>query len=85
MEPEGTGCYTYSMEQSPWKANCFAASQEIPRVLWNTKVLVVILTPWSRVLVKLTVLQLVKKFPAFYGTRSYWLLYLLHGAESLKS
>jgi hypothetical protein len=29
---------TYSMEQSPWKANWFAASQEIPRVLWNSKV-----------------------------------------------
>jgi hypothetical protein len=30
---------TYSMEQSPSReANCFAASQEIPRVLWNPKV-----------------------------------------------
>ena len=30
---------TYSMEQSPsWEANWFAASQEIPRVLWNPKV-----------------------------------------------
>jgi hypothetical protein len=30
---------TYSMERSPsWKANCFATSQEIPRVLWNPKV-----------------------------------------------
>jgi hypothetical protein len=29
-----------------------------------------VLTPWSRVLLeKLTGLQLVKKFPAFYGTR----------------
>jgi len=27
-----------------------------------------VLTPWSRVLEKLTDLQLVKKFPAFYGT-----------------
>jgi hypothetical protein len=27
------------MEQSPsWEANCFATSQEIPRVLWNPKV-----------------------------------------------
>jgi hypothetical protein len=26
------------MEQSPsWKANRFAASQEIPRILWNPK------------------------------------------------
>jgi hypothetical protein len=30
------------------------------------------ITPWSRVLLeKLTVLQLVKKFPAFYGTRRF--------------
>ena len=31
--------FTYSMEQSPsWEANRFAASQEIPRILWNQKV-----------------------------------------------
>ena len=31
-----------------------------------------LLTPWSRVLVeKLATLQLVKKFPAFYGTRRF--------------
>ena len=30
---------TYSMVQSPsWKANWFAASQEIPHILWNPKV-----------------------------------------------
>jgi hypothetical protein len=30
---------TYCMEQSPsWEANRFAASQEIPRILWNPKV-----------------------------------------------
>ena len=30
---------TYSMEKSPsWEANQFAASQEIPRILWNPKV-----------------------------------------------
>jgi len=30
---------TYPMEQSPyWEANRFAASQEIPRILWNPKV-----------------------------------------------
>jgi len=30
---------TYSMEQSPsWEANRFAASQEIPHILWNPKV-----------------------------------------------
>ena len=31
--------YSYSMVQSPpWEANWFAASQEIPRILWNPKV-----------------------------------------------
>jgi hypothetical protein len=31
-----------------------------------------LLTPWSRVLLeKLTVYQLVKKFPTFYGTRKF--------------
>jgi len=30
---------TYSMEQSPSpEANEFSASQELPRILWNTKV-----------------------------------------------
>ena len=30
---------TYPMVQSPsWEANWFAASQEIPRILWNPKV-----------------------------------------------
>ena len=30
---------SYSMEQSPsWEANRFAASQEIPRILWNPNV-----------------------------------------------
>ena len=29
---------TYPMEQSPsWEANCFTASQEIPRIVWNPK------------------------------------------------
>ena len=28
----------YSTEQSPWEANRFSASQEIPRILWNLKV-----------------------------------------------
>jgi len=30
-----------------------------------------LLTPWSGVLVKLTGYRLVKKFPAFYGTRMF--------------
>jgi len=35
-------------------------------------VLIYLLTPWSRVLLEnVTGLQLVKKFPAFYGTRRF--------------
>ena len=34
-------------------------------------ILTYLLTPWCRVLEKLTGLQLVKKFPAFYGTRRF--------------
>jgi hypothetical protein len=30
--------FTYSIEQSPWVANRFSASQEIPHILWNPKV-----------------------------------------------
>jgi hypothetical protein len=38
----------------------------------HTYLLTYILIPWSRVLLgKLTGLQLVKKFPAFYGTRRF--------------
>jgi hypothetical protein len=34
-----TYLFTYSMEQSPfWEANRLAASEEIPRILWNPKV-----------------------------------------------
>jgi len=37
--------------------------------LYNNYLLTYLLTPWSRVLLeKLTGLQLVKKFPALYGT-----------------
>ena len=33
---------TYSMEQSPWEANCSAASQEIPRIFGTRRFLTVI-------------------------------------------
>jgi hypothetical protein len=37
--PWHTYLLTYSMEQSPsWEANRFAASQEIPHIVWNLKV-----------------------------------------------
>ena len=35
----------------------------------DTRLLTYLLTPWCRVLEQLTGLQLVKKFPAFHGTR----------------
>ena len=39
---------------------------------YSTLILTYLLTPWCRVLLeKLTVLQLVKKFPAFHGTRRF--------------
>jgi hypothetical protein len=38
----------------------------------NTRITVPQLTPWSRVILeKLTGFQLVKKFPAFYGTQRF--------------
>ena len=43
--PRGRGIYrlidvlhTYFMQQSPWEANRFSASREIPHILWNPKV-----------------------------------------------
>ena len=42
------------------------------KILYNKNVLNYSLTPWCRVLLeKLTGLQLVKKFPAFHGTRRF--------------
>ena len=39
---------------------------------WHSYLLTYLLTPWCRVLLeKLTGLQLVKKFPAFHGTRRF--------------
>ena len=40
-------------------------------------------TPWSRVLEKLTGFQLVKKFPAFYGTRKFVTVFRSAGHRSL--
>ena len=43
-----------------------------PTIISNNPVLTYLLTPWSRVLLeKLTSCQLVKNFPAFYGTRRF--------------
>ena len=49
---------------------CFEIS--IPYKLHECIVFIYLLSPWSRVLLqKLTVPQLVKKFPTFYGTRRF--------------
>jgi len=43
-----------------------------PYILYYTYLLTYLLTPWCRVLLEqLTGLQLVKKFPAFHGTRRF--------------
>jgi hypothetical protein len=53
----------------------FPASSCAVLTLWKKKtypIFRMLTTPWSRVLLeKLTVTQLVKKFPAFYGTRKF--------------
>jgi hypothetical protein len=42
------------------------------RLNWSRNLLAYLLTPWSRVLLeKLIGSKLVKKFPAFYGTRRF--------------
>ena len=46
--------------------------EKIVIFMLNTYLLTYLLTPWSRVLLeKLASLQLVKKLPAFYGTRRF--------------
>jgi len=67
-----------------YKNECDRESS-ITRRPWPTGgccAIVNLLTPWSRVLLeKLTGLQLVKKFPAFYGTR--WFITPLTSARQL--
>jgi hypothetical protein len=67
--------YTGNEIRSLW----WKAGDKVP-VPWHTclkrppdiTVLTYLLTPWSRILLqKLTVFQLVKKFPTFYGTRRF--------------
>jgi hypothetical protein len=74
-----------------WEANSHSASQEIPRLVWKQEVQYRVhksrhwplswarwiqLTPWNIALLeKLTVTQLVKTFPAFYGSRRYIIIF----------
>ena len=49
-----------------------AKSQKVLKLCYFYAILTYLLTPWCRVLLeKLTCLQLVKKFPAFHGTRRF--------------
>jgi hypothetical protein len=71
METEGSlRCSQEPMEQIPsWEANSHSSSQETPHLSWKLKVHYhVHKSQWSRVPEKLIVTQLVKEFPAFYGT-----------------
>ena len=55
----------YSMEQSPsWEANSTAASQEIPRNLWNPNVYF----PHSRAPATCHILSQINPIHAFWGT-----------------
>ena len=61
-----------------WKRKWGRRCKQLPadlkekRIYWNLKEKTYVLTPWCRVLLeKLTGLQLVKKFPAFHGTRRF--------------
>ena len=57
-----------TQQSASLEAESFASGQKILWIFWNPY----LLTPWCRVLLeKLTGLQLVKKFPAFYGTRRF--------------
>ena len=50
----------------------FLVHLTVPTALYHHQELLLIHTPWSTVLLeKLASLQLVKKFPAFYGTRRF--------------
>ena len=58
--------------------------QQAQKVLWNRIVISYLLSPWSRVLLeKLTGPLLVKKFPAFYGTRRFITVFTSAGHLSL--
>jgi hypothetical protein len=70
--------YITSNTQNKWltkllnKSDCFWIESSNSCLLYATSLYHYLLTPWSRVpLEKLTGLQLVKKFPAFYGTRMF--------------
>jgi hypothetical protein len=61
----------------------FALALELPfRIVVKLSLLTYLLTSWSRVILeKLASLQLVKKFPAFYGTQKVNKSYLLYRLE----
>ena len=63
-----TTCFGHCGPSSGHKNICTLNSRHFAYV---TYLLTYLLTPWCRVLEKLTGLQLVKKFPSFHGTRRF--------------
>ena len=60
------------MSPSVWKQSCHLSKFMVTVHLSLRPFFTYLLTPWCRVLLeKLTGLQLVKKFPAFHGTRRF--------------
>jgi hypothetical protein len=64
-----TWCFTNGDLLFPWRLACSSSLSEKSRFYFLPSSLPSLLTPWSSVLLeKLSSSQLVKKFPAFYGT-----------------
>jgi hypothetical protein len=60
------------LQVEEWSGICRKGEALSPLTYLLAYLLTYLLTPWSRVLLeKLTGLQLVKKFPAFYGIRMF--------------
>ena len=67
----GIYVYGHRWERAAQKiGNCWSARVAVVSTLMYS-ILTILHTPWSRVLEKLTSFQLVKKFPAFCGTRRF--------------
>jgi hypothetical protein len=64
-----SGVYKWITDSRSRQIVAFGEVQAVCCIIWQ---LIYLLTPWSRVhLEKLTGLQLVKKFPSFYGNRRF--------------
>ena len=63
---------TYSTEKSPWEANRFSASQEIPRILWNPKFITAFTSARPLSLSWASLIQSILPHPTSW--RSIWIL-----------